>query len=249
MNKKHPAEFKEQVNRRFIECVNLLKSRGFVPSDKDFGKSIDLSPANYSDIKANRRSVTTEILSNTYFKYGINPLYVINGVLPRFKDENNPENKFKQNIMYVPTEAAAGYFAGFSDDRPVTDFMKFSLPGFNGPEYFAFVAKGESMYSTLSSGDMVVTTKVEKPDYIRDNEMYVILTTEGLNVKRLTRAKQKGEFLFVSDNKFYKAYSVPGKNIRKVFLVEGVISQNTFPRNYFEERILNVQTQINELKD
>jgi phage repressor protein C with HTH and peptisase S24 domain len=114
----------------------------------------------------------------------------------------------KELITYVPVRAQAGYTNGFADGEFLEKLPAFSLPILKEGSYRMFEVNGDSMLQLggggLHDGDIVIAQYVEDFYSIRDNRVYVIVSTEGVVVKRvLNRLTEKHNMVLVcnSDNK------------------------------------------------
>lgn len=175
--------------------------------------------------------------------------------LKRLKDIED-EYVINNNIIYIPYPARAGFLEGFGDEKYEATLPRFSLPALNKGIYYAFSVSGDSMYSTFTNGDVVITKHVENLGEIRPKEPYVISTvSEGLVLKRLRITKEGNKIEFLSDNSFYEPYTVPKSDIKAIFRVIRFLSDNTGARNVFEdhvndmvERMKSLEVQIKALK-
>jgi phage repressor protein C with HTH and peptisase S24 domain len=114
----------------------------------------------------------------------------------------------KELITYVPVRAQAGYMKGYGDAHYIEKLPAFSLPILKNGSYRMFEVDGESMLQVggggLHDGDIVIAQYLEDITSMRDNRVYVIVSTEGVIVKRcLNRLKEKENAVLVckSDNK------------------------------------------------
>lgn len=110
-------------------------------------------------------------------------------------------------ITYVPVRAQAGYQKGHADAHYIERLPAFSLPILKTGSYRMFEVDGDSMTQLsgggLRDGDIVIAQYVEDITSIRDNRVYVIISKEGVIVKRcLNRLKEKENPILVckSDN-------------------------------------------------
>ncbi len=89
----------------------MLKSRNQINSDREFALSIGISPSNLGDIKADRRSVTIEILNRATDTFGINSAYIITGAGHPFVKSTDsaeaPPQKTRE-VVVVATQDTAG---------------------------------------------------------------------------------------------------------------------------------------------
>lgn len=115
------------------------------------------------------------------------------------------DKKGKSQILIVPHKAAAGYRQHLTDDEYLGNLETMSLPGFDKGDFRAFEVSGISMTPTFEPGDLVVCEHIERPEDIIDGHPYVLVTTDGICIKRVTNmVEKKGYLLIESDNPAYK---------------------------------------------
>jgi transcriptional regulator with XRE-family HTH domain len=115
----------------------------------------------------------------------------------------------KELITYVPVKAQAGYKSGYGDPHYVEKLPAFTLPMITGGgSYRMFQVDGNSMLQLggggLHDGDIVIASYVEDIIELKDNRVYVVVSTEGVLVKRcLNRLKGDVDRVLIcnSDNK------------------------------------------------
>lgn len=236
-------QYKNLVNERFFECINMLKKSKQVHSDREFATSIDVSPSNLGDIKANRRSVTLEILNRAFQRFGINSAYVITGKGKPFHNHSeNGETEGKQftEVIVVATQdtqgnttvplinhkAAANYLSGYESQEFLESQESIQLPGYMLKDglCYAVQVSGDSMEPTLSEDDWVICRLLDKSDYryINDGAVYVVVSEErGIQVKRLkNRLQQYGSVRCLSDNPKHEPYELSEQQILQLWKVE-----------------------------
>lgn len=114
----------------------------------------------------------------------------------------------KELISYVPVRAQAGYMKGHADPHYIEQLPAFGLPILKQGTYRMFEVSGDSMLQMggggLHDGDIVIAQFLEDIFTMRDNRVYVVVSTDGVVVKRcLNRLKEKENPVLVckSDNK------------------------------------------------
>jgi len=111
----------------------------------------------------------------------------------------------RKQILLVPQKAEAGYRQRLNDDDYLGMLETISIPGLDGGDYRAFEVSGVSMSPTFEPGDLVICEHIERPEDIVDGEAYVLVTSEGICLKRVTNAVGKRGYLIIeSDNPAYK---------------------------------------------
>lgn len=116
----------------------------------------------------------------------------------------------KELITYVPVKAQAGYPKGYGDPKFVGKLPAFSLPVLisQTSTHRMFQVDGNSMRQLggggLNDGDIVIASYVEDIfSGVKDGRVYVVITTEGVLIKRVINRLQSTDKVLVlnSDNK------------------------------------------------
>lgn len=162
-------------------------------------------------------------------------------------------NNSRQNVVFVPVKAAAGYLAGFNDDEFIEELNTFTLPMLGAGSYRAFEIAGDSMLPT-PSGSVVVCHKVEGWEDIRNNEAYVVVTNrEGIVYKRVVKSnRSKSKVTLVSDNPQYDPYPVNMEEVLEIWQADAVIQkmgqQHRMSVNHLAGMVSQLQEQVSMLK-
>ena len=97
-------------------------------------------------------------------------------------------DEMAENIAFVPIKAQAGYLQGYANQEYVEKLPSFGLPGFQNGTFRAFEVEGHSMLQIdnkgFHPGDITINQYVESPHQIRDGRVYVIVTPDGMLLKR-----------------------------------------------------------------
>ncbi|WKN31544.1 S24/S26 family peptidase [Porifericola rhodea] len=248
-------QYKNLVNERFFECINMLKKSKQVHSDREFATSIDVSPSNLGDIKANRRSVTLEILNRAFQRFGINSAYVITGKGKPFhaqsvsgeKDEDRAtevivvatqDTEGNTTVPLINHKAAANYLTGYESQEWFEAQESIQLPTYMLKDglCYAVQVSGDSMEPTLSEDDWVICRLLDKSDYryINDGAVYVVVSEErGIQVKRVkNRLQQYGSIRCLSDNPKHEPYELQEGQIMQLWRVEWHLRSHLPEVNY-----------------
>ena len=130
------------------------------------------------------------------------------------KDEDVEEER----IPLVPVRAQAGYLQGYDDPQYIKELPMYNLPGMRNGTFRIFQVEGLSMYPTLQSGSYVVGQFVEDWEHISDNRIYVVVSTEGVIVKRvLNRIEKYGSLYCKSDNRVFPHINVRLKDVKEIW--------------------------------
>lgn len=147
------------------------------------------------------------------YPFEVDNLY--NDVKPTF----NPHNG--NNIVYVPLFAYGGFLHGYSNKVFMDTLERFSLPGIHG-EHFAFEVQGTSMSPYANPGDVVISRKEEKLEWMIRGRAYVLQTIDGLIFKIFDRV-EGGKACFKSADKTGSTPSLPLKDIKGAYQVVKVL--------------------------
>lgn len=133
----------------------------------------------------------------------------------RLKEKNEPKQLM---VPLVGIKAQAGYVKGYEQVDYIDTLEQYSLPpGVNatGAVWRYFEIDGDSMEPTFSASDIVLATMVPQEDWrdIRDDNVYIIHTTDQLLIKRLQKVSDR-EWLLLSDNE--EAYPKVLLNVEEV---------------------------------
>ena len=166
--------------------------------------------------------------------------------LPIILDQQN-----RENILFIPQRASAGYLNGFADREYIEEQPRFYLPMLGSGTYRAFEINGDSMLP-LPSGTVVIGEYVENWQDIKDGQTYVVISdSEGIVYKRVYQnANMAGELLLKSDNEAYSPYSVKLEDVREVWKAKMFMSSEFPDPNMSLERlsaiVRNMQKQIGD---
>ncbi len=122
-------------------------------------------------------------------------------------------------IVFVSEVAEAGYLAGWRDPEYMAALPVFQMPGLNlGPgRHYAFPVQGDSMYGTISAGDLFVGQLVEDGYAVRPGEIYAVMLPDGMVIKRVRFAENHEDLSLHSDNPLYDAYAVRKADVIAMF--------------------------------
>jgi len=223
------------VNQRFKEVFSQLEKLNIIRGKSDIAKKLGTYNHVVNSILKGQRNITVDQLNKLFNLYGIDANYIfgnsedmfLNGVpVPEgfptlsLADKNRSG---RQNITLVPMRALAGYAIEHHDSDFMKELPKFSVPGMEG-DLIAFEISGDSMYPTVTNGDIVICEPLERGDTLRDNHVYVIVT-DVVVAKRVQQVKEENEMIqlkLISDNgSVYRPYEVDISDVRQILKVKG----------------------------
>ena len=244
------------------------KTQGELSVDLGIGRT---TVANY---EAGVSEPSIDILLNMINHFGVNADMLLSrnltkeGYVPGTSSEfaNNKINGYsgmprvvtvdqqgKDNIVFVPIKARAGYLNGYEDPEYVETLPTFRLPGLSNNTYRMFEVDGPSMTPNLQHGDKIIAEWVEDLASLRDNHVYVIVHTGGVAVKRIiNRYKETGKFYLKSDTiahrSEYPILEIDPSDIKEAWYGKLKLSTDfTEPAEVFH-RLADLETDVMEMK-
>lgn len=221
------------VNQRFKKIYTDLEKLGLIKGKSDIAAKLGTYNHVINSILKGERNITIEQMGKLLdlfnlradFLFGISEEMFVGGISTRPNAERSWAGR--QNITLVPDRALAGYATALDTPQYMADFPRFSLPNLEG-KLTAFEISGNSMEPTIASGDTVVCEPLERGEPIRDNQIYVVVT-DVVVAKRVQQIKQDNQlrgFNLISDNIFFKPYTVSTEEVRQVLRVKCRLTTN-----------------------
>lgn len=157
----------------------------------------------------------------------------------------------KDNVVLVPAKAAAGYLLGYGDNKFIESLPTFNLPNINNGTFRMFQVSGHSMFPTISDGSYVVGEWVENwVKEVKDNRIYVIISTDGILIKRvLNRLKRYDNLYLKSDNRRdYPNISLEPSQIKEIWSVKMHLSFELPDPTILYDRVGDLEAEIEHIK-
>lgn len=239
------------VTNNFIKCHNELKDRGIVRSTRQFALQIGTHSQCMNDILKHRRNATVDMLYNIVHTFNVNPMYLFYG----FGEMFHTEQPYIPNIKYLEVPAYAGSLDQYFDATQQNEEL-FAIPGYSDQsgEHRCFDVAGDSMEPTLYANDKVICSRVFPVDgvfSVRNNHIYVVVTTSEILVKRvLDRQSQNRALGLISDNDYYDEIVLPTEGIVQLWRVnmriESFVAHPKHVRTGMHDDIYAMQDTIKE---
>lgn len=228
------------IDLLFAKCVNidgnfLLTGNG------------SIEKRNIKDM-SQLETVTKSVTFSNETKNKENVTVLLNSKIPSVV---TVDSTGKDNVVLVPTKAAAGYLLGYGDPDFVQSLPTFSLPNIHNGTFRMFQISGHSMYPTISDGSYVVGEWIENwIKDIKDNRIYVIVSNDGILVKRvLNRLKKYDNLYLKSDNrKEYPNISLEPHQIKEVWAVKMHLSFELPDPTVLYDRVGDLEAEIDHIK-
>lgn len=159
----------------------------------------------------------------------------------------------EENIIYVPVKARAGYLSGYGDPEFVQTLPTLRIPGLDNATYRMFEADGPSMAPNIISGDRIIGQWVSNLHEIRENRVHVVVTKNGVVVKRvLNRIAQRGKLVFKSDTvthrKEYPSYDVDPEDVLEIWYSRLKLSADFSEPVEIYHRINDLEAEMTDLR-
>ncbi len=220
------------VNQRFRKVFDELERHRSIKGKSDIAKQLGTYNHVINSILKGERNITVEQLYKLFEIYQIDANFMFGFSDQMFKEQGREavipvrsleERQFsgRMNITLVPNQAMAGYALEHQDDSFLAELPKFSIPNIEG-RLIAFEINGDSMYPTITNGDVVICEPLERGDPLRDNNVYVVVT-DVVVVKRVQQVRDGStpQLRLISDNNIvYKPYEVDQEDIRQILKVK-----------------------------
>ncbi|CAL2079943.1 Transcriptional regulator [Tenacibaculum sp. 190524A05c] len=159
----------------------------------------------------------------------------------------------EENIVFVPTQARAGYLTGYGDTEYIQNLPSFHMPHLRHGSFRCFEVQGNSMVRTFFDGDLVFGQYVENLYDVKDGRVYVIVSkNDGIVLKRvINRIQERGKLILKSDNKDgnYPTYTINADEVMEVWYVTMYASKQMPEPIDVYDRLHDLESQITILKE
>lgn len=140
-----------------------------------------------------------------------------------YKDmENFKSKKIEEQTLFevlkVPVKAAAGYARSFGDSSYIKKLETIKIPYRPYGIARAFGISGDSMEPEIPNGVTVIGIKINSYE-IRDNQSYVVVSTEGVQCKKIRVDKKNSVIYLISRNENYPPTHMSTDNVSEIWEV------------------------------
>ncbi|MCX6180986.1 MAG: LexA family transcriptional regulator [Bacteroidetes bacterium] len=209
--------FTQKFYYNFMFHLKTLRKKSKL-SREQIAKILDVSFGTYGKIERGGGRLTTDRINKLAEIHRVSIEYIMTG---KEKSNNSlPAENF--NVTYIPISSRAGLL---TEIESKVEFERFFIPMIQGSDLYMLKVEGDSMYPTLSHGDGVIVKRQDTPS-LNWGEIFVIDTLDGVAVKRVFMNEDKKKYTLKSDNVCYPEYTVDKNELRALWHVKGVLSQN-----------------------
>ena len=215
------------IKQRILQFIKYLGI-----SKREFYRKIEVSRGTLE----NNTGITEDILARFIAIYpNVRLEWLLNGNGEMLKKEDECLTVMQEKVQkilstqeknvgipLIPLSAMAGALTG---EQEVLEYEceRYVIPAFNGAD-FLIPVKGNSMFPTYVSGDIVACQRVSMTDiFFQWNKTYVLDTNQGALIKRIKPGHDKQHILIVSDNTDYDPFELSYSDIHAVAMVIGII--------------------------
>ena len=226
------ADFSQNiVNQRFKEVYDYLENNNLIKGKSDIAKKLGTYNHVINSILKAKRNITVDQLNKLFEIYSVNANFLFgisDEMIAGYGDLmsqpfSSRVNGGRANIQLVTHKALAGNLMA-SQEYEDEVLSSFSVPGLEGSNLFAIEIEGNSMFPTITNGDVVVCEQLERGESLKANSVYVIVTKDGVVAKRIQQNKQNNSLAslsLISDNSStYKPYDVDIDEVVKILKVK-----------------------------
>lgn len=210
------------VNKTLI--LNTLMQYKKFASKAEFARFLEITPQNLSQwLKRNTFDIS--IVGNKFPE--VNHIWLLTGEGEMLKESAEKQLRTQETLgtpvynidVVCGTEGRDLYFA----DERIIGYV--DLPGISRSSHI-IEASGDSMSPRINNGDRIVVREIETWDYFVYGQAYVIITDEYRLLKYVRKHPERpNEYVLLrSENLAYDDIELPITAIRKLFVVENVLS-------------------------
>ncbi|MBR1719806.1 MAG: LexA family transcriptional regulator [Phocaeicola sp.] len=197
--------------------MSFISTKGI--SIREFEKRSGLSNGYIKSLKGSPTVSRMSMIIRAFPE--INPKWLQFGEGDMFKEgETQIVKSYTKGIPYFNVDFEMGYDEMFNDQTSNPEFLIDFKP-YNKCDVWCN-ARGNSMYPTIASGDIIALKEIKDTRYIISNEIYAIVTDNGM--RTIKRIIDKGDrYTLVPDNKEYPEQYIDKSVVTKLFLVVGAM--------------------------
>jgi transcriptional regulator with XRE-family HTH domain len=232
-------------------------------SQKEVAQDFGVSRQTWADYENGKSEPNASLLKTIggYFEVSLDTLLNIDLNLP-FQEKSiaklsidniriltiSVDNHQKENIVFVPYQAIAGYAQQLSNIDYIKNLPYFNLPKLTEGTYKAFEIIGNSM-PPIDEGFIVIGKYVEHHRELKNGKRYVLaLKQEGIVFKRvISEATKNNKLILISDNYVdYPPFTVELEDILETWEMVRFIGYEDYEKEYILQKLNEIDTKINQ---
>jgi hypothetical protein len=218
---------------RLKEVFDYVRDNYPVHTQADFADKIMYNRAYISSaMNGNEKYLTDKLFKNiceafpnifslNYLLTGEGQLRIENDMPAdgeQYDEELRPIRSTVNGKPYFNVDFEAGFDIMENDQTRTPEYLIDFAP-YNNCDMWCN-ARGNSMYPTIASGDIVALKRVSDFSFLVNGEIYAIVTTNGL--RTIKRVRDNGDTItLIPDNKEVAEQTIPKALLRAVFQIKG----------------------------
>jgi transcriptional regulator with XRE-family HTH domain len=245
-----PIEEESKRFKQIREELNLTQAA--------FAEQLGISMTT-ADIERGRTRIPGQVVKELLKRYHINPLWLFGESGQKYLRIGdaviNPkiitvDSSGEENIVMVNAKAAAGYPLNLGDTRWFESLPAFSipLPEYRNATFRGFQVDGDSMMPVLQSDEWIVGKAVAGWDDVKNNRMYVVVTSDSILVKKIQKKENSTLVNLISLNPEYAPIPVDQSEVRELWQVNSKLTFD-METNAANISLLNIHQEMKELRE
>lgn len=210
-------------NEGIIQRVKMLVEESGYKKSR-FAVEANINASNFGKKLEGKLGFTDTDVKLISKRYGVRVGWLMSGEGEKFNateeqvHHDNPARSTRTGIPYFNVDFEMGFDLMENDTTTNSEYMIDFAP-YNKCTCWCN-ARGNSMYPTLSNGDIIALKQVVDFHLLLSGEIYGIVTINGL--RTIKRIKDNGDTLtLIPDNKEYPEQTIDKKDVLRVFQVMG----------------------------
>jgi len=211
-----------------IECQRLRQVRESLNETQSaFAQKLGIGNST-TDFERGRTKLPGLLVLKLLRDHHINPLWLYGqseqkylnpdklDVSPKIISIDNTEH---ENILMVSEKAAAGYTGNISNPAYYNELPAFSfpLPEYRNATFRGFQVEGYSMTPTIQPREWIITKAIPNIDQIKDGNIYVIVETDSIRIKKVINNTSDKTLTLISTNPDYPTDHIPYSNVKEIW--------------------------------
>lgn len=191
-----------------------------------FGQYLGISTT--YDMERGKTKISGEIVYKLLKDHNINPLWLYGESDQKYLNPKSKsvspsvvtvDNLGFENILMVNEKAAAGYAGNLNnqDYHEQLPAFSFPIPEYRNATFRCFQVEGYSMYPTIQPNEWIITKAVEDLSQIKNNNIYVVVDTDGIRIKQVHNEVDMKYLVLISINQEYEIETVKYDDVMEVW--------------------------------
>lgn len=207
------------INKRIKDLINYLHL-----SDSEFAKRISVRQRTLSAIFQRDSDVKYSLLSSILDEFpNVSSDWLIKGLGSMLLDNQQHINYDTSDtiplIHFSLINKSEDLYAALNNFQ---SSEQFSIPVFDRTN-FLFQVYNQAMEPTYKSGDYIACGIIEKSSPVHWNNTYLLLTSQGIILRRIQKDEDPRFYKLVADNVLYEPFEISVSDVFSIAMVRGII--------------------------